>query len=30
MISMCGKLRAMLVSVMDGHRPQINALGRLA
>ena len=28
MISMCGKRRAMLVSVMDGHRPQIRCEGR--
>jgi hypothetical protein len=28
MISMCGKRRAMLVSVMDGQRPQIRCEGR--
>jgi hypothetical protein len=25
---MCGQRRAMLVSVMDGHRPQIRCEGR--
>ena len=28
MISMCGKRSAMLVSVMDGQRPQIRCEGR--
>jgi len=28
MISMCGKRRAMLVSVIDGQRPQIRCEGR--
>ena len=28
MINMCGKRRAMLVSVMDGQRPQIRCEGR--
>ena len=28
MTSMCGKRRAMLVSVMDGQRPQIRCEGR--